>query len=297
VGGALTAVAASRAYAAVSGNPVGEFASSFSSDLLWYRLLPSATYPLGVLPAILLASAIPLLLIVLWARNRPRALHPIRWAGLAGGLAVMFAGGLVVSAKIGGGGNLHNLDAYLVLLLILIVYLLFGSVATEATEAFAVWRPSMAMLGAGVLIPVAFALASAPSWQALDFEAGRSTVTSVTQAVRQASGDGQEVLFISERHLVAFEHLGVPLEPDYEKVYLMEMAMAGNAAYLEAFEADLSVHRFGLIVTEPLNTRLLGSEYTFGEENDVWARHVATPLLRFYRTGIDLGGVWLMVPR
>jgi hypothetical protein len=42
---------------------------------------------------------------------------------------------------------------------------------------------------------------------------------------------------------------------------------------------------------------LLGSEYTFGEENDVWARHVATPLLRFYRTGIDLGGVWLMVPR
>ena len=297
VGGALTALAASRAYAAISGNPVGEFASSFTSDLLWYRLLPSATYPLGVLRAILLASVVPLLLIVLWSRNHPRALHPIRWAGLAGGLAVLFAGGLVVSAKIGGGGNLHNLDAYLVLLLILEVHLIFGSVATEEGEPSAVWRPSMAMLGAGVLIPVAFALASAPSWQALDFEAGRSTVTSITQAVRQASGDGQEVLFISERHLVAFEHLGVPLIPDYEKVYLMEMAMAGNAAYLEAFEADLSAHRFGLIVTEPLNTRLLGSEYTFGEENDVWARHVATPLLRFYRTGIDLGGVWLMVPR
>ncbi len=73
--------------------------------------------------------------------------------------------------------------------------------------------------------------------------------------------------------------------------------MAGNAAYLDAFEADLASRRFGLILSEPLNTRLLGSEYTFGEENDVWAQRVAAPLLNHYRVGLDLGGIWLMVPK
>jgi len=33
-------------------------------------------------------------------------------------LLVLLAGGLVVSTKIGGGSNLHNLDAYLTLLLV-----------------------------------------------------------------------------------------------------------------------------------------------------------------------------------
>ena len=297
IGGVLSAFAASRAYAAVSGNPAAEFASSFTSDLLWYRLFPSPTYPPGVLPAILLASAIPLLLIVLWARHHRRELHPIRWTVLAGALAVLFAGGLIVSAKIGGGGNLHNLDAYLVLLLFLGVQLILGQVTSEAGDASAMWRPSMWVLGAGLLVPVAFALASSPAFQPLDFENARSTVRRVSQAVSQARNDGQEVLFISERHLIAFEHLEVALEPDYEKVYLMEMAMAGNATYLEAFEADLAAHRFGLIVTERLNTRLRGSEYTFGEENDVWARRVAAPLLRHYRMAVEQGGIWLMVPR
>ncbi|MCX6071825.1 MAG: hypothetical protein NTU91_13380 [Chloroflexi bacterium] len=125
VAGGLAAFAAGRAYAALSGNPVAEFGSSFTSDLLWYRLLPSATYPLGVLPGSLLASAGPILLVILWARYHRRGMHPIRWIGLAGALAGLLAGGLVVSAKIGGGGNLHNLDAYLVLLLVIAVYMAF----------------------------------------------------------------------------------------------------------------------------------------------------------------------------
>jgi len=295
--GSLTAIAASRAYAAISGNPVEQFASSFTSEMLWYRLFPSATYPLGVVPAILLASAIPLLLIAQWARHHRRGLHPIRWAGLAAALAVLLAGGLIVSAKIGGGGNLHNLDAYLVLLLLVGVVLLFGPVAFETPSASAGWRPSKWVLGAGLLVPVAFALAYSPTWERRDFDYARSTVARVTQAVGEATRDGQKVLFISERHLIAFEHLGAALEPDYEKVYLMEMAMASNAAYLDAFEGDLAGHRYGLIISEPLNTRLLGPEYIFGEENDVWASRVAAPLLRHYRMSLDLGGIWLMVPR
>lgn len=294
--GVLTAFAASRVYAALSGNPAAEFSSSFTSAMLWYRLFPSATYPLGVLPGILLASAGPLVIITLWARHHRQGMHPVRWLGLFGGLAVLFIGGLVVSAKIGGGGNLHNLDAYLVLLLVMAVYMAFDRAVGEAEPA-ASWKPSPWLLGASLIVPVAFALAAGGAWQSPDLEDARTTVASIRDAVVEASRAGQAVLFISERHLIAFEHLPVSLEPDYEKVYLMEMAMADNQAYLEAFRSDLAAHRFGLIVTERPGTSLRGSEYVFGEENDVWAQRVAAPLVTYYRKQVDLGGIWLMVPR
>ncbi len=296
VSGVLIAFAASRAYAALSGNPASEFVSSFTSDLLWYRLLPSATYPLGVLPGILLASAAALVLIFLWARHHRQGMHPIRWLGLGGSLAVLFAGGLVVSAKIGGGGNLHNLDAYLLLLLMITVYMAFDRAACETAPAVS-WTPSPWLLGAGLLVPVAFALAAGGPWQSRDHASARSTVAAIREAVAEATRSGQAVLFISERHLIAFEGLDVALEPDYEKVYLMEMAMADNEAYLEAFRSDLAAHRFGLIITERPGTNLRGSDYGFGEENDVWARRVAAPLVSYYQMEVDLVGIWLMVPR
>jgi hypothetical protein len=294
--GGLTAFGASRAYAALSGNPVEEFGSSLTSDLLWYRLLPSATYPLGVLPGILLASAAPLLLIILWARHHRRGMHPLRWLVLAGALAVLFGGGLVVSAKIGGGGNLHNLDAYLVLLLVIAISLAFDRVVPDVDPAVG-WRPPVWLLGVAILVPVAFALAAGEPWQPPDQAYGRSTVTAIREAATEASQAGQAVLFISERHLIAFEHLQVGLEPDYEKVYLMEMAMANNRAYLKAFRADLEGHRFGLIITQRPGSRLRGPDRMFGEENDVWVRRVDEPLLRYYQMNVDLDGIWLMVPR
>jgi len=75
------------------------------------------------------------------------------------------------------------------------------------------------------------------------------------------------------------------------------MAMSGNQAYLDHFYADLASHRFGLIVSDSLNTGLRGPESPFGEENDVWAERVAQPLLVHYELRDDLGGLWLMVPR
>ena len=297
VAGAIAALAANAGYAAVSGNPAGEFRSAFTSDLLWYRWFPSATYPLGVLPGVLLASAGPLVLLATWVRSHRHWLHPIRWLGLGGGLAVLFAGGLVVSAKIGGGGNLHNLDAYLLLLAVVAVYLAFGPVAGEEGAMPTAWRASPWVLGAGVIVPVAFALAAGTTWPTFDWENAGTTVARVKQAVAQARQEEQAVLFIGERHLIAFEDLDIRLEPEYEKVYLMEMAMSGSRAYLDRFYADLASHRFGLIVSEQLNTGLRGSEYTFGEENDVWAQRVAAPLLSYYKEAVDLGGIWLMVPR
>jgi hypothetical protein len=294
--GVVTAFLASRAYAALSGNPIEEFGSSFTSDLLWYRLFPSATYPLGVLPGIFIASAACMALVILWARHHRRGMHPLRWLGLAGALLALFGGGLVVSAKIGGGGNLHNLDAYLVLLLLIVVYMAFDRAAPEAAPVSKL-RPPAWLLGAAMLLPVAFALDSGEPWRSPDHEYGKATVAAIRDAATQASQAGQEVLFINERHLIVFDDLPVALEPDYEKVYLMEMAMANNQAYLQAFTDDLANHRFGLIVAGRPSTRLRGSDRMFGDENDVWARRVAAPLVRYYQMAVDLGDLWLMVPR
>jgi hypothetical protein len=295
--GVLAALAANQAYAALSGNPPGEFDSAFTSGLLWYRLMPSATYPLGVLPAILIASAPAIGLLASRPRGRASSLHPLRRLGLAAALAILFLGGLVVSAKIGGGGDLHNLDAYLVVLLVTTVFWTFGVVTTEAGTPLDRPAPNLALLGAALAVPVAFALSAHRVWPAREMDSARALVERISEEATESARQGQRVLFISERHLIAFEGLEVGLEPDYEKVYLMEMAMAGNRDYLDRLYADLQAHRFGLIVTERLNTGLQGSEYTFGEENDVWAQRVAAPILASYAVQEDLGTLWLMAPR
>jgi len=108
VSGSLLAFLSSAAYAQLSGNSLSQFGSSFTSDLLWYRLMPNATYPMGILPGIGIAILPPALLIACSLRQ-PVARDPFRLTLLIGVLAVLLLGGLVVSVKIGGGGDLHNL--------------------------------------------------------------------------------------------------------------------------------------------------------------------------------------------
>ena len=58
--------------------------------------------------------------------------HPLRSILCLAMLVILLAGGAVASVKIGGGNNLHNMDAYLVLLLVLGAYVVTGQVAAEA---------------------------------------------------------------------------------------------------------------------------------------------------------------------
>ena len=115
--GLLSALAAQAAYIFLSGNAknVDAFASSFVSDLLWYRLWPNPNHFLGILPAILIVSG-PLIVTIVIAARQWKALHTLRWSGLFLMIGVLFAGSLVVSVKIGGGGDLHNMDAYAILI-------------------------------------------------------------------------------------------------------------------------------------------------------------------------------------
>ncbi len=130
----LVALLTNSIYILISGNPAGEFASSFTSNLLWYRLLPNPTFPPGILPASLFIS-LPLITIVaikLLKKYRGtktwRLVSSIRWLSILPILLVLFAGGVVVSTKIGGGSNLHNMDAYLVMLAIVTAFLFFDQI-------------------------------------------------------------------------------------------------------------------------------------------------------------------------
>ena len=90
------------------------------------------------------------------------------------------------------------------------------------------------------------------------------------------------MLFISNRHLLTFGYIpGVPLFPNYERVFLMEMAMAGNTEYLGRLRQDLADGRFSLIISEPLYVRIKDESADFGEENNIWIKQVVR-LLRCY---------------
>ena len=333
--GVLVAFMSQALYIRYSRNQAGEFGTSFTSDLLWYRLFPNPTYPPGILLAILVIS-LPLFLLIwdkLTARfdGMPywRFLHPLRWLGLAAILLVLFTGGSIVSTKIGGGSNLHNLDAYMVVLLVITAFLFFDRATpdipnpsyerlqtSESLEVITQARIGNKNLPErnttqrivfylapllAILIPSIMALSSFglrfrfPDQEKITKSLAK--IAEFTQAAREQDG---EVLFITNRHLLTFHDIeDVPLISDYEKVFLMEMAMAGNQNYLGRFRQDLSNHRFALIVSDPIFSKLKGSSERFGEENDAWVTQVAKYIECYYepdRTLPDVN-IQLLTPK
>ena len=254
--------------------------SSFTSDLLWYRLFPSPTFRLGILPAIVIASA-PLIWIMI---KSTKGIHPLRRLGIGAILFVLFTGGVIVSTKIGGGSNLHNLDTYLVILLITGSYAVFGSIHVDYELKGSPQTLSRGFVAALVLIPVIFTIQTGGYNSRHPEKEIQEVLAKIQSWIEIADSEGGEVLFISERQLLTFKNIpGIPLVDKFEKVYLMEMAMAGNQAYLNDYYRDISQQRFALIITDPMKDMLKGEEFSFGEENDVWVKLVARPTLEHYR--------------
>ncbi len=297
--GTAIAFLSQQAYIVLSGNPAEQFGSSFTSDLLWYRLLPNPTYKMGVLPSIGLAS-LPLGLVFLaYLWRFWRSYHPIRLLGLASILGVLLAGGIVVSVKIGGGSNLHNLDAYLVLLLVVGVYVFFGrftgdlpSIPLPAWEGAFAGRWVMAAAFLAIIPPLLFAVTPGGPYPLRNAAQAQSDLDSLRSTVTQSVQNGGEVLFIDQRHLLTYGYIpNVPLVADYELVFLTEMGMSDSAPYLARFHDDLAQHRFALIITHPLSIHFQGRSHEFGEENDSWVRQVSEPLLCDYAPVLNLPDV------
>lgn len=294
--------------------------ASTRQPLLWYRLLPNATYGYGILLGLVIATAPLILVLILVAARRWRP-NILQRLAICLPLAAFLFVGLVVSTKIGGGGDLHNLDMFLIGLLFVaaLEWRAVGAQWLADRRAFGSWMRALlvalvALPAFGslmVLRPLSFARDA--DWLAVlaDVERARdlgslpdeavigSSLQELQNAVEQAQKQG-EVLFMDQRQLLTFGYVkDVTLVSDYEKKRMMDEALGANAAYFAPFYRDLAAHRFSLIITSPLRTPIRDSDYGFGEENNAWVHWVARPVLCYYQEQDTLNEVkvQLLVPR
>ena len=262
---------------------------SLSSDqpLLWYRLLPNDTLGPGVL-FLALRYTLPLWIILGWWMLSSRGqLDWIQKTAIAGALIGFFAIGLVISTKIGGGGDLHNLDMFLATLLVVTVLWLTSLDLNSVQASLPAWSVGLiAFLMFWVVYPFTPLHPGSDHHPRLNL-ANESRTSEAFSAVREEVAKfakSGEVLFMDHRQLLTFGYLpAIPFVPEYEKKFMMDQAMANNAGYFQAYYQDLAKGRFALIVTEPLRTKTreeLGGP--FSEENDAWVMWVSNPTLCFY---------------
>lgn len=278
---------------------------TFEQPLLWYRLLPNPTYAPGILLSAALTTGPLLVLLGWWICSRRWQLDWLQKLAIGSVLTVFLAGGLIVSAKIGGGGDLHNLDMYLVSL-ILTVGLGICALATRGELQPASWPIWVQATLGGYLLLLAYMFTPMhPRAAAMPVELPKpqeveSALTTIREEVALAAQTG-EVLFMDQRQLLTFGYVdAIPFVPEYEKKYMMDQAMAGNSDFFRAYYEDLAAGRFSLIVTEPLKINYIAEAGgTFPEENDAWVYWVSEPTLCFYEPLVTLKdvNVQLLAPR
>jgi hypothetical protein len=279
--GISTAYAARQWYFGISQISDAMFNAAFWQQLLWYRLFPSALQPLGILPAGLLMTA-PII-ILMWTHLREKRWHWIRLIGLISMLLVLLVGGFLVSAKIGGGSNLHNLDGYLTLSLIVGFYLLFDRFASDREPASSPRTFSPLTVTLAVLAVTFFTVSTVyPALPSLDRH--EDSLSRLQGLVDEAVASNGQVLFISQRHLLTFGLItGVPLVPEYANIDLMEFAMSNYRPLIDQFQADIAAHKYALIIAPTPPGQLQTKDDAFAEENNAWAKRVSIPMLRSYK--------------
>jgi hypothetical protein len=272
-----------------------------NQPLLWYRLLPNDTLGPGILLLMLLYTG-PLVAVLIhqmatksWKLDGWQLLAV--WAALLGFLGA----GLVISTKIGGGGDLHNLDMYIGTLIFVAALGLFAS--PPNLKSWPGW--ALALVCVMAFLPLYqftpfFPSANYSQWLDLPTrEESDNALKEIRREVTAASQRG-EVLFMDQRQLLTFGYVdAVPFIAEYEKKYMMDQALASNADYFRPYYQDLADQRFALIVTEVLKVNLKSQNGVFADENDLWVIWVSAPTLCFYEpiyTEKSVG-VQVLVPR
>ena len=275
--------------------------NSFLTDqpLLWERLWPNPTNDLGIILELLLATA-PLIILLVYL------IYTKRWKlGLwqkiipLAGLLVFLGFGIVISVKIGGGSNLHNVDMFLISLIFIagIAWEHTGYKMLANLDAENIALKILMLLM--VMIPAFMPLVGTTPLELPLEEYVEHTIDLLKAETSVVVSEGGEVLFMDQRQLLTFGVIQAPLVPEYEKKIVMDRALAEDQDYFSSFYEDLAKQRFSLIITDPQRIRYSREEEQWGAENDAWVQWVTEPLYCFYepKYSKDKTHVWFFVPR
>lgn len=300
--GGISAILSNRVYAMLSGNEVEQFSSSFTSYMIWSRLLPNTTYKPGILLGLLIVI-LPTFVLALLSINKngwKGYYHWVRVLGLLGILFVFGLGGIIVSVKIGGGGDLHNLDAFLVFWLLISSYIFLNRYLLEGEGQAAQFSLNFGLFLVAMAIPILLLFQKNPAWEFQDSQKQHENVIQIQQALDIINEQEGKVLFITERQLLSFGYIqNVDLVPDYEKVFLMEMVMSNNQPYLEDFHNKLANHEFSAILMDSLSTKTQTEKDSFWVENNLWVDKIVYPILDYYEPVLlfENKTINLLIPR
>ncbi|HET6846475.1 MAG TPA: hypothetical protein VFH29_06540, partial [Anaerolineales bacterium] len=175
-----SAVALSGILNAASTSEASSVAGATSQALLWYRLLPNATYGDGIVLGMLKATG-PLIAVVVLARITFGKWSRLQLIIMGGSLLAFLVVGLVVSTKIGGGGDLHNLDMFLVGLVFTVALLWDASGGRWFEGGSAALRGLRGALLLSLFIPASGALMSL---QPISFSADADWISVLVGAER-----------------------------------------------------------------------------------------------------------------
>ena len=266
--------------------------------LLFDRLWPNETYKPGIILGLALAVLPVILLIIIWSVQRKWKLDFWQKLLLFAGSAIFLGAGLLFSVKIGGGSNLHNMDMFLILVLIICTLAWKAGFGEWLCEKIRADSLICLLLTAAILIP-AWDSVTTTKFKVYPKE---ETTADAADKIRSviAEHPNEDILFMDQRQLLTFGTVQkIPLIADYEKKWMMDEAMANNAAYFEPYFKDLKAQRFAAIISEPLHIKFQGEGGDFSEENDLFVTYVSIPTLCYYEPleTFQDQGVQILVPR
>lgn len=250
------------------------------------KLWPNNGYSPGLIAGILITLTPLLILILRFVWINRRAIHPSRVASLLIILAILASGSTLISLRTGGGYDLHNYDTCL--LVIFILGIRMGMQDVQPDKDLQMTSPMLVnpyIISSLLIVPLLFSIWSVKPKTPFDRKAAGDAIYNVNLAIKEnAITSGERVLFIDHRALVIFgETPPLSIFSAYEKIELMEMAMAQNTKYFQQFDEDLKLHKFDVLITPFLwEWQYKTGENPFWYESNSWSTYVVAPILQYY---------------